>query len=78
MVRRNGNGGGDVLYSSFKDNIPSFHTDVRKIFHRIRRGQAQVRGRLALVKSRRVTEIEVLKPDRFERASPHSAAASRA
>lgn len=77
MVRRNGNGGGDVLYSSFKD-IPSFHTDVRKVFHRIRRDQAQVRGRLALVKSRRVTEIEVLKPDQFERASPHSAAARRA
>lgn len=66
-----------VLYSSFKD-IPSFHTDVCKTCHRIRRDQAQVRGRLALVKSWRVTGIEVLKPDRFERASPHSAAASRA
>jgi hypothetical protein len=38
----------------------------------------QVRGRLALVKSRRVTDIEMLKPDQLESVSPHSAAASRA
>jgi hypothetical protein len=66
-----------ILDSSFK-YTPSFDTDVRKTFDRVRREQAQVRGRLALVKSRPVTKVEVLKLEQFKRASPHGAAASRA
>lgn len=57
-----------VFDSSFK-YTPSFDTDVRKTFERVRREQRQVRGRLVVVKSSTETQVEVLKLEQFKRAS---------
>ena len=61
-----------VFDSSFK-YTPSFDTDVRKTFERVRREQRQVRGRLVVVKSPTETQVEVLKLEHFKRASRTSA-----
>lgn len=57
-----------VFDSSFK-YTPSFDTDVRKTFERVRHEQRQVRGRLVVVKSPTETQVEVLKLQQFKRAS---------
>jgi hypothetical protein len=57
-----------VFDSSFK-YTPSFATDVRKTFERVRREQRQVRGRLVVVKCPTETQVEVLKLEQFKRAS---------
>ena len=66
-----------IFDSSFK-YTPSFDTDVRKTFERVRREQGQVRGRLAVVKSQAETELEVLKLEQFKRASRYLAQGKRA
>jgi hypothetical protein len=57
------------IFDSSFEYTPSFDTDVRKTFDRVRREQGQVRGRLPLVKSQPETQVEVLKLEQFKRAS---------
>ena len=57
-----------IFDSSFK-YTPSFDTDVRKTFEKVRREQRELPGRLALVKSQPDTEVPVLKLEQFKRAS---------
>lgn len=57
-----------VFDASFK-YTPSFDTDVRKTFDRIRREQAETYGRLPPVKSQSETNVEVLRLEHFKRAS---------
>jgi hypothetical protein len=61
-----------ILDSSFK-YTPSFDTDVRKTFDRVRREHGQGGGRWALVKSPAESNVEVLNLEQFKRASRTSA-----
>lgn len=49
-----------VFDSSFK-YTPSFDTDIRKTFERVRREQRQARRRLPEIQSQPETKVEVLK-----------------
>lgn len=57
-----------VFDSSFK-YTPSFDTDVRKTFERVRREQRQARRRLPEAQSQPETKVEVLKLDQFTKPS---------
>lgn len=57
-----------VFDASFK-YTPSFDTDVRKTFDRVRREQGETYGRLPPVKSEPETNVEVLRLEHFKRAS---------
>lgn len=57
-----------VFESSFK-YTPSFDTDIRKTFERVRREQRQARGRLPEVQSQPETKVEVRKLDQFTKPS---------
>jgi hypothetical protein len=57
-----------VFDSSFK-YTPSFATDVRKTFERVRREQ-QARRRLPLAQSQPETKVEVRKLDKFTPSHP--------
>ncbi len=57
-----------VFESSFK-YTPSFDTDIRKTFERVRREQRRARGRLPEVQSQPETRVEVRKLDQFTKPS---------
>lgn len=57
-----------VFESSFK-YTPSFDTDIRKTFERVRREQRQARRRLPEVQSQPETKVEVRKLDQFTKPS---------
>jgi hypothetical protein len=57
-----------VFDSSFK-YTPSFDTDIRKTFERVRREQRQARRRLPEIPSQPETKVEVLKLGQFTRPS---------
>lgn len=57
-----------VFESSFK-YTPSFDTDIRKTFERVRREQRQARRRLPEVQSQPETRVEVRKLDQFTKPS---------
>lgn len=57
-----------ILDSSFK-YTPSFDTDVRKTFERVRREQGQGGGRWTLVKRPAESNVEIVKLEQFKRAS---------
>ena len=57
-----------VFHSSFR-YTPSFDTDIRKTFERVRREQRQARARLPEAQSLPEAKVEVLKLDQFTRPS---------
>lgn len=57
-----------VFDSSFR-YTPSFDTDVRETFERVRREQRQARRRLPEAQSQPETKVEVLKLDQFTKPS---------
>ena len=57
-----------VFESSFK-YTPSFDTDIRKTFERVRREQRQALRRLPEVQSQPATKVEVRKLDQFTKPS---------
>ena len=61
-----------VFDSSFK-YTPSFDTDIRKTFERVRREQRQARRRLPEIQSQPETKVEVLKLGQFTKPSHRKA-----
>jgi hypothetical protein len=57
-----------VFDSSFK-YTPSFDTEIRKTFERVRREQRQARRRLPEIQSLPETKVEVLKLGQFTKRS---------
>ena len=57
-----------VFDASFK-YTPSFDTDIRKTFERVRREQRQARRRLPEIQSQPETKVEVLKLGQFTKPS---------
>lgn len=57
-----------VFDSSFK-YTPSFDTDIRKTFERVRREQRQARRRLPEIQGQPETKVEVLKLAQFTKPS---------
>ena len=56
----------NVLDASFK-YTPSFETDVRKTFQRVRRRQGETSGRLVVTQSQPEKQVGVLTLEQFKR-----------